>query len=196
MTANYPPDSAASAAPIPQDSKRPASVTALAIIGIILGGLAVLCSPLGVIPLVVKFGPPNPVLDAMRDDVNLFAYTIISTAIGWVLGAVLLSGSIGALVLKEWGRLGMLIYAGVSLPMSVANFVLQFAWVQPKMKAAMASAGLENQPGAMIGQIFGYVIGVLVLIYLLCVLYFLTRPHVKGAFARAGGLHRHGGANW
>src|SRR5262245_34716176 len=101
----------------PQPPRRPASVTTLGIIGIILGGLAVLCSPFALLPYFIQMGPPNPIVDAVKNDAGLFGYMIGSIALGWVIGLVLLCSSIGALMLKEWARKGMLTYAWIAIVM-------------------------------------------------------------------------------
>src|SRR5688572_20360760 len=96
----------------PAPAKRPASVTTL---GIILAGLAVLCSPLALLPYFMQIGPPQPAIDVVKNDAALFGYMVGSVALGWVLGLVLLVCSIGALMMKEWARKGMLTYAWIAI---------------------------------------------------------------------------------
>ena len=164
----------------PTAPRRPTSVTVLAIIGIILGGLGALCSPFGLIFYFVQVGPPNPVIEATRADPAWFGYTIGSTALGWVISVILLAGSIGSLMLKEWARKAMLAYAWVAIVMTPISFLVNLFWLGPKMKAAMV-----NQPGAALGQAIGMFAPFIALILPICILYFLTRPHVKAAFAEA-----------
>jgi hypothetical protein len=163
----------------PTPPRRPASVTTLAIIGIILGGLAVLCTPFSLVFYFVKFGPPNPVIDATRNDPAWFGYTIVSLTIGWIMGLVLLVSSIGALMLKEWARKGMLAYAWIAIVMVPITLVVNFVWLNAKLTAATA-----GNPGAAIGQKIGGTIGPFVgLILPIFILIFMNKPHVKAAFA-------------
>ena len=45
---------------------RPTSVTVLAVLGIIFGAMRTLCTPLGVVPLLISGGPPNAVIDTYK----------------------------------------------------------------------------------------------------------------------------------
>lgn len=161
--------------------KRPTSVTVLAIIGIILGSLSVLCSPMGLLPYFVQIGPPNPMIDSVKNDPALFGYMIGSIAVGWVIGLLLLVGSIGALLLKDWARKGLLTYAWIQIVLGVIGFIAMITWFNPRMTAAAGSnkaAALGGQIGGMIGAIIGLILPVLILV-------FMNRPHVKAAFTRS-----------
>src|SRR5688572_22562988 len=65
---------------------RPASVTVLAIIGIIIGGFLSLCTPFSLIFFFVDLGVPNPMFDAIKQDDALFAWSLFSTVVQWGLG--------------------------------------------------------------------------------------------------------------
>jgi hypothetical protein len=162
---------------------RPTSVTVIAIIGIVLGGLGSLCMPFALIPYFVNLGMPNPVIDAIKNDDALFGWTIFSTVVSWALAILELTCSIGSLSLKEWARKGLLGWAVASLAMALVGTILNFLWLFPKMNALTGPAA----PGAQIGQYVGMGVGVLLGVALpLVVLYFFTRPKVVAAFAAPG----------
>src|SRR4051812_3812319 len=83
----------------PEPSLRPTSVTVMAIIGIILGAMGFLCLPLSLIPYFMPMPVPNPVIDGVKNDSFLFGTMIAGIVMGWLLGALLLVGSIAALTL-------------------------------------------------------------------------------------------------
>jgi hypothetical protein len=173
--------------PLPYDMPfppgRPTSVTVLAIIGIVIGGFFTLCTPFSLIFFFVNLGVPNPVLDAIKQDDAVFAWTLFSTVVQWGLGILLLTSSIGSLNLKEWARKGTLGWAVASLAISVVAMILNFLWVGPKMEAAVAAAGQGNKPGGWVGQVIGIAIGVLFgIVYPLVTLYVFTRPRAVAAF--------------
>ncbi len=67
MTAMPPPNTPDYAAPyVEMPGKRPTSVTVLAIIGLVLSSLVLLCSPISLVFLFVDLGMPNPAIDAAR----------------------------------------------------------------------------------------------------------------------------------
>src|SRR5438874_8455628 len=73
---------------------RPTSLTVMAIVGIIVGVLGVVCSPLALVPYFVQIGPPNPVLDAIKNDRLIFNWMIGSVIAHWPIAVLLLASSI------------------------------------------------------------------------------------------------------
>lgn len=167
---------------------RPTSVTVLAIIGIVFGGLFLLCKPFGLLPLFMpKFGPPNPAMDVLRTDAILRYLTIAGVIVGVPVSILLLASSIGCLSLKPWARKGMLAYAAAAIVLSVLTFAAQVLWVIPKMQAVQRQQ-LSNVPNAaLLAQMTGVPVSaaefVIRLIFPACLLYYLTRPGAKAAFA-------------
>ena len=165
----------------PEAPRRPTSVTVLAINGIILGALGTICSPFALLPYFVQMGPPQPAIEAVKNDPSIFTYLVASTALGWVMAIVLLVSSIAALAMREWARKGMLAYAWVTLVTGLIGLVATFAWVNPKIAAA-PNVDRATMLGQQIGAIVG---GLIILIFPTFVLIFMNRPRVKDAFARA-----------
>jgi hypothetical protein len=163
---------------------RPTSVSVLAIIGIILAAIAVLCAPFALVPYFVKMpGPPNPLIDEVKNNSTIMAYMVFATAASWVLGVVLAAGAIGSLSLKRWARKTMLGYAWGATVLAIVGLIFSFAWMIPMAQRAVANTPAASQGaaiGGVIGGIFGAVMG---LAYPLCVLYFYTRQNVIAAFA-------------
>src|SRR5438128_7719791 len=85
--------------PLPVPNPRPTSVTVVAILGIIFGAMAVICSPFAMIPYFMQFGPPNPAIDAIKNDRLIFNWMVGSLIVHWPVGVLLLASSIGALSL-------------------------------------------------------------------------------------------------
>lgn len=172
--------------PLPPPNPRPTSVTVMAIVGIIFGAIGVTCMPLAMVPYFIQLGPPNPVIDAVKNDQVLFGWMIISLPIHFVLSIVLLPGSIGALSLKVWARKALMFWSIASLVMVVMGLTFNVLLMFPKLQQIQAQN--PNRPGAaaatgMTAGIGGAIVGMLVPILML---YYMTRPHVKQAFANGG----------
>ena len=77
--------------------ERPASVTVFGILNIVLGGLGMLCMPVGLIAILAMPHVGNP---AALPKVWL----LFSSAIGFVCTVLLIAAGIGLLYLKAWAR--------------------------------------------------------------------------------------------
>lgn len=168
----------------PPPNPRPTSVTVLAIIGIIFAALRILCTPIGLLPFLVP-SAPNPIIDIYRGDPMLMAFLVVAGVLTFLLGVVLLVGSIGALGLKRWARPLLVRYAVLQIALELLAVMLQVALVMPKVSAALGAGPTASQAmAAMIGGIFG---GLLALIVPVLLLIFMTRPHVVAAFENPAG---------
>ena len=165
--------------PTPAVQLRPTSVTVLAIIGIILSGLGVLCGPFALLPYVTTMGPPNPIVDAVKKAHALMVWMFGSSLLSWLVSLLLLICAIGSLLLKRWARSGMLVYAIISIAMGLIGLVVSITWAFPAMQRAISGAG--GSTGGLIGGLIG---GVLGLIYPVFVLVYMRKPHVIEAFER------------
>jgi hypothetical protein len=169
------------------DSPRPTAVTVLAIIGLVLGGLLVLCKPLGAaVQLLMPMPQPNAVMNLMRNDPAIRGFTIGSTITGTLLSLLLLMSSIGSLGLRQWARTGMLAYAFLAVVMSLVNQAVGVFVIGPEVERAIQQSGMPTPPGMkMMGGWVGVAVGLaLGLWYPLLIIVYYTRPRVKEAFER------------
>ena len=178
---SYQPYVPASDAPL-----RPTSVSVLAWIGIVLGGLGLLCKPTSLLMFVMPIPGPNPVVDAFKNDSFLRLWLIAGTGAGWLISLLLLFGAVGSLKLKDWGRTAMLGYAALAVLMTVVSQVVSVVAITPAMEQAMRQAGAPAPAGPMnmppaVGAAIGLLLG---LWFPLLILWYYTRSVVKEAFAR------------
>ena len=162
-------------------------MTAVAIIGLVLGGLGILCKPLGTAAqLLVPMPQPNPVVDVFRNDPAIRAFAIGNAVTGTLLSLLLLMCAIGSLGLKPWARTGMLAYAGLALVMTLLGQAVGVFLIGPELERAMRQSGMQ-QPrgmgwtGGWVGAGIGVVLG---LWYPLLIIFYYTRARVREAFER------------
>jgi hypothetical protein len=167
---------------------RPASVTVIAIIGIVFGGVMLLCKPLGLAWLFVP-QPNNPGVELQK---QMMGWSVASGVLGIGLSLLLLVCSIGLLSLKPWARKGILGYAVLAVVMNVANLVVSLMWMGPMMEEIQRQQG-PNAPAGMTnimqtaGTGFAVVFFLITMIYPLVVWYYMTRPEIVGLFEGGGG---------
>ncbi len=163
-------------------SARPTVVTVLAVIGIVLGALGLLCKPTNLLFYFVNFGVSNPMLDKMKADNAMFIYSMATVSVSWLLSIVLLACSIGMLSLREWGRQGMIGWSMLTIVMDAVTQGVNWFWVMPRMKGYV---GNTPNPYGGLGQVMGVVMWLLFSMALpIVVIYLLSRPAIKEAFAR------------
>ena len=172
---DYPP-------PLPTSKPaRPTIVTVVAIVGLLFALMGIVCTPIGAIPYFTDMGgPPNPILDMVKETTWMYVYMIVSMVIGFLMAWVLLAGSIGALMLKPWARVVLMGYAALSLFFTVVGSAVTLVMFLP-LREQMDDPAMM---GGVIGGLFGAACG-------LCfgfalqggLLYVMTRPDVKRAFA-------------
>lgn len=163
--------------------ERPTSVSVLAIITIVLA-----CAGLGCIPISVfstLYNTENPGYFIVEESTFFRFWVIGTSALGWIASLAAIAGGVGAWMMKPWGRTTLLGYAIYSIVMAVlGTLVSLFFFVMPlmehvDMESDMGPAILGGAIGGMCGGLCGG------LILPICLLYFLTRPHVVAAFAQA-----------
>ena len=148
----------------------PTSVMVVSILGIIYGAVIVLGAPCGIF---LTFHPltPNPAADALAKDSGYVITVVISSAINFCLGLLLLASSIGSLKLKPWARLGMNVYAVVYVITNFVGTIVAFVFVMPKMADAMANmppaAAQAAKIVALIGGVFGFLIALAIALIIL-----------------------------
>jgi hypothetical protein len=170
---------------VPVPPLRPTSVSVIAIIGIVLASLGLICTPFALIPFfMTSAAAQNPQIQMMHDSKPLMAWTIGSLAINFVLAILLLAASIGSLRLSAWARKGMIAWAIASSAMAIIGTAVQCVFVLPQLLAKMNS-GNPADYGAAIGGIVGAVFGIIFsLILPAFILVYYRKPHVVDAFAQ------------
>ena len=170
------------------DPARPTSVTVLSILGIIWGSLVLLSSLCNVVQIGggSLFTTNNPIAKAMHDDATLFAWSIVSVVLNFVLGVLLLGGSIGSLSLKRWGRSWLIGYSWLDVVFTVLSLVVAVTVTTPKMQQLAQSSGVNPQTQTIMQAAAwgGILLALVLLVFPALILYYMSRPHVKAAFER------------
>jgi hypothetical protein len=170
----------------PARPQRPASVTVLAVIGIIWGSLMTLGNLCGVIVLASNFTPAgNNSMSSLQNDPTMHVWNIVSGVAGLILGIVLLYGSINALSLKPQARLAMIWYSVPQILLSVVGVVVALVIGLPHLNEILNSPNART-PGFKEGALGGFwgsiMFQIVVVIYAILILLYMNRPHVKAAF--------------
>lgn len=184
MTASGPPAAAITYATA-RGTARPAAVTTIATIGVILGTFGLLCKPTALaMQLFFRMPQPNPVLDVFRNDPNLRAFSVVAGLTGTLVSLLLLVSAVGSLKLAQWARLGMLCYACLAALLTLIGQVFGYLVIGPAIQQAIRQAGMPDKGPGMMGGPIGLVLGlVLGLWFPLLILFYYNRRDVKEAFA-------------
>lgn len=148
---------------------RPQSVTVLGILNIVFGGMSLMCSPLGIIGLIMP--QPNSPFQ-MTAGMKLFAFT--GYIFGFIFAVVLLVSGIGLLKLKSWARQAAYIYGWVAIVWGILGLFVNLILFMPNL----SGVSQEAMPAVIGGIIGGMCGGVLGLIYPAILVIFLRKPHV------------------
>jgi hypothetical protein len=170
---------------VPADSyaPRPTSVTVIAIVGIVLGALGLLCRPLSLVMFVVKMPVENPVIEAMKNDSFIRGWMVIGVATEWLISLLLVLSSVGSLRLRDWGRQGMLAYAPLKLLITIVGQVIGILAINPTLAPAMKQAAAQQPSAFQMSPTTSIVLVILWSVWLpLWILWTYTRPAVKAAF--------------
>src|SRR3954454_10779915 len=170
----------------PPAPRRPTSVTVIAVFAIIFGILGLVGVTIQflqfLVPQVFQFGGPNPVTDLVHNDPVIATWTGVMAGAGGIFAIMGLAGGIGALSLKPWARKALLAYAIAAIVTGIVGTIFNLTVMLPKMSQIP-----QNRPEVKmtiqlmpIMTIGGFFLG---LILPVCVLFFMTRPKVKAAFA-------------
>jgi len=175
---------------------RPASVTIFGILSIVFGVLGV-CG--GAFGIVMMFLPSqfmdmpgmsnNPALSMMYGS-GWWSIWLRSVGIFHIFLSIgLLASGIGLLMLRPWARVYSIVYAIIDTVLVLVNSVVNLFWLGPYMSQQMHNMMGQNPAAANIGMMFGLFSSVMGLVFGLAfpllLLYFMTRPNVKQAFALA-----------
>lgn len=174
--------------------QRPISVTIMAILGLVFGIIGVLCcTPMSLIGLIA---PQETTFELMGQVVEsppppagaAFVVILISQLIDFALSALLIAASVGALMLKPWGRVSFLWY-GVAKILNnflyIGGMLPTISWQMDVTRGMMDS---QIPDGALLfSGIVGMVCSALCFsIYPIAALVVFTRQRVKEAFANGG----------
>jgi len=157
------------AAFLPQGKERPTCITVLGILNIVFGGLGLLCSPFGIIGLLMP--QPNSPFQ-LTPEMRMFS--LIGYGFGFVFAIVLLASGIGLLNLKKWARQATCIYGWTAIVWgilsSIANGIM--------FSSRLSGTSPEEMPVVIGGIVGGMCGGLLGLIYPVILIIFMRKPHV------------------
>ncbi len=174
--------------------QRPTVVSGLAITGIIIGSLGILCNGIGVlaqIAVILMGKSPALANTPMMHDPAINAFGVANSTIDLVLCIALLAFSIGALNLKPFSHSALMRRSVIALVWVTVAFIAQVVWVLPATADFMAKqqGSAARTPAMAAGFRAGQVIGagfVWVLYCTLPVLFLLLwrTPQVLAAFGK------------
>lgn len=170
---------------VPVPSRRPASVLALGIIGIVLASLTLLGGLVGLAFLILFqwFGPGMGVIFGTPAERT---WQVVQMIASWGFYSVLLWVSIAAIRLRPWARGGMVRWAGAYLSWLAVETCVVALWILPADAASAANAGGPATPFLDWGAYAVLAITVLLSsVYPIAVIVFMRKPHVRAAFRPA-----------
>jgi hypothetical protein len=178
-------------------TQRPGVITGLAVTGIVLGSVGILCNGIGLLAqlflIVVGKNPVTANAPVMKDPL-INGVGVASAVISLVLSIMLLVDCIGALRLKPGAHSGLIRWSWMTLVWATVSFVMQAVWILPAtadfVLAQQTRTGSLPPPGMAAGFRFGQVIGAGIVWIIWCILpvLFLTlwrSPQVLAAFGKA-----------
>jgi hypothetical protein len=158
--------------------QRPMSILIFGILNIgyalmYLAGLllALLKSVLGPI---LKF-PSSPALDALKSDPSYVQWSNFNMGLSVIFGLALMAFGIGLLLLKNWARIGSMVYAVIQVVYAPLGSVVAWRFMsQVKIPTPGVPPGLMAAM-MMMGLVLGIIVGVG---YAALLLFFMTRSNV------------------
>jgi hypothetical protein len=160
----------------PGPRERPTSVTVIAVLAIVFGGLGLLCTPFSVLRYFTNIGGHSPLVEAVRARPVLLGWTLFASCTGLLFSLVLVIAGIGALSLKRWARILLIAEATASILFGLLNTALTMVAIFPALREMGGPAVIGGLGGGFCALLFGLLVNGLIL-------FFMTRPHVKAAFA-------------
>ena len=154
---------------------------AVAVVNIVLGsvGLLAVC---GLPQYFVRFGPPNPAMDMIRDDAFMKPYMISVTVLSVVLSGFVLAAGVKSYRLNPAGRSMTVLLAMIQIAFGLIGSAVNLLYFAPKLRTLgqqhPANPGLRY---ADIGRDVGYFIAALGMAYHVLAIYVFTRPDVEDA---------------
>lgn len=158
----------------PAAPRKPTAVTVFGVLNIVFGALGLLCSPIGIVGIMMP-QPGGPVYSAAMKVFMLF-----SSGLGLVMAAVLLAAGIGLLNLKQWARQTSYFYGWFAVIWGVLGTVITLVM----MISALSGASGEAAAGMMGGVIGGACGGIIGLIYPIFLIIYMRKPEIVDACNR------------
>jgi ABC-type sulfate transport system permease component len=119
--------------------------------------------------------PGNAGLAALRSDPVFAAWTKFSMCVGVAMGLALLAFGIGLLLLKNWARIGSMVYSVIDIIFVLVGSVVGLSFTQHVMQQVQGAPPAFMAGFAVICSVIGVVIG---LVYPALLLFFMTRANV------------------
>lgn len=161
----------------------PPPIMVLSILGIIFSLFGFCADSWVIFNTFVPFGPPNPAMDAVRNDNLYLVWTLAATVVSLLLAFLLLASSIGSLRLYRWARFGMMAYAVLSLLVMLVNGVFTAAYVLPRMSEAVTETNPDTKTIILATTISSLLLGfLLALVWAVLVFIFFNRKSAVDAF--------------
>lgn len=158
----------------------------IAILAIVFGGLAVLCTPIfnwKVFALDPAAGTDDLAMKPYLDSSFLRIEMQVSVVLGFLASIALLASGIGMLQLRAWARSLALGWATFSIVAGVLNTILMLTLYLPAFSRHLEEVDEATRAAVRVG-VYGGVVGgacfSLLLPIAVCIV--LTRPAVKAAF--------------
>jgi len=172
---------------------RPGVVSGLAITGIILGSLGVLCNGIGLVSLAMMAMGKNPFMPnaPVMHDPMVNGFGVVNGGVALLLSGSLLAFSIGALSLKPWAHGGAMRWSVLTLIWQTLAFIVQVVWILPITSDFVLKNQPQNVPPGMASSLHAIQAFELSFVWLLwCTLPVLflilwRRPRVLAAFGKA-----------
>ena len=141
------------------------------VLNCVFGGLGILCTPFSILGIFMgDLVPMNG--NQMQIVAGYKAFLLVTSILGIVIAAWLLSLGIGLLKFKSWARYGSIIYAWVMIAWGILGIGINML----ALSRGWITLPQEAMPSYLIGGMVGFIYPVLLLI-------FMQTEKVKRAFA-------------
>jgi hypothetical protein len=176
-------------APEPDDAlavtPRPTAATVLAILGLIYGGLGLLCNPLNALGnmLAANVPPPDDPISRVGFEPTYRQGIVVFSAVGFLACVLLIAACVGLLMRSRWGRALGLAYGSISLVAALAFLVFSMIFFFGPLNDLAAQANTLQEKGRFFGAIFGAgFVALLWFVFPIVTLYLLNTPKVVEAY--------------
>lgn len=162
---------------IPQTvPQKPTSITVFGVLNIVFGSLGVLCSPIGIVGILMPQTQPGVPSYSMP----MKAFLLFSSGLGLLTAGVLLAAGIGLLYQKRWARQTSYYYGWFAIIWGGFASLVTVIGMMSSMPEASgpAAAGII---GGVVGGVCGGLMG---LIYPIFLVVYMRKPNIVTACSR------------